>query len=130
MRNLILYILISLLIFSCKKEKISEDHPELIGNWTQQTDEELYKKLYIKDKSKGTLYECSSAPGGDCADSEFRKWRIKDNQLFYGLSNNLGEITQYPTIAASDILFGTNDTIKSGERYMALNYSYYVDITN
>lgn len=31
----------------------------------------------------------------------------------------------YPTTSSTDIFFGNNDTIKSGKRYMILNYSYY-----
>ena len=98
-----------------------------MGYWIQRTDDGLFHKLDIRSESKGTFYECSGGVTGDCAGTQFRKWRIKNNNLYYGIGNNLGEIMQYPTTATIDILFGNNDTIKTGKRYMILNYSYYVE---
>lgn len=125
-KNIINIILITCLIISCKKEKITDDFPKFIGTWIQQTDESIYHKLDIRNNSKGNYYECTNGPMGDCADTQFRKWRIKNNHLYYGSLNDLGEIMIHPTIASSDIILGNNDTIKSGKTYILLNYSYYV----
>ena len=127
MKKILFLFILTSIIFSCKKEKIIEQNPEFVGYWIQQTDEGLFHKLDIRSESKGTFYECSGGATGDCADTQFRKWRIKNNDLYYGIGNNLGEIMQYPTTATIDILFGNNDTIKTGKRYMILNYSYYVE---
>ena len=115
----------SFIVCSCKKEKISEEHAELIGTWKEINGKEEYANLEIKTDSKGTLYDCRPE---ECGDIQFRKWRIKNNHLYYGIAKDLGEITQYPLIATSDIII-ENDTIKTGERYMILNYSYYQDIS-
>lgn len=127
MRKIIyIFLILCGAITSCKKEKTSEDHPELIGTWKEMSGQSNYAKLEIKSDSKGTLYDCHP---GDCGDIQFRKWRIKNNHLYYGVANDLGEITQYPRITSIDILITENDTIKTGERYLILNHSYYVDIS-
>ena len=123
--RLILVLLFSSVTFACKKEKVTKNHPELLGNWIEHSSDKAYHKLYIENESKGTLYECTRGASGDCADTQFRKWRIKNNHLFYGIANDLGEILLYPTTATSDILFGTNDTIKAGEKYIILNHYYW-----
>lgn len=126
-KSLFILFLFSFLLFGCKKEKISEDHSELIGTWKELNGADEYAKLEIRSDSKGTLYDCRPE---ECGDIQFRKWRIKNNHLYYGIANDLGEIMQYPIIATAEILIGENDTIKTGERYMILNYSYYIDLSH
>ena len=113
--------------FSCKKEKITKNHPELVGTWKEINGLTKYAKLEIKSNGSGILYDCYP---GDCGDIQFRKWRIKNNHLYYGVSNDLGEITKFPQITSTDILIGTNDTIKGGEHYMILNHNYYVALAH
>ena len=110
-----------LLTSSCKKEKLIDNHTDFLGTWIQLTDENIYHKLDIRNNSKGTYYECTKGASGDCADTQFRKWRIKNNNLYYGTTKDLGEIMEYPTVATFDIPVGNSDTIKTGTKYMILN---------
>lgn len=123
-RILYILILLSFLQFSCKKEKISKNHPELVGTWTERNGESTYRVLEIANNSGGTMYTYFP---GDNDDTQFRKFRIKDNQLFYGLVNNLGEISQYPIVASNDISlgFGNNYIITAGKKYMIVNHNYF-----
>ena len=123
------FLIFCCILFSCKKEKISKNHPELVGTWKEINGLDTYSKLAIENNGSGTLYDCHP---GDCGDIQFRKWRIKNNHLFYGVANDLGEISQFPSTATSDIVLGIgiNDTIKSGSRYMILNHNYFEDISH
>jgi hypothetical protein len=125
--NLIFIILFSLQIFSCKKERITKDHVEFIGDWSEETNNTTYHKLHIQNQSKG-VYSIYNVGNSDSEDHQFRKWRIKDNHLYYGIQSDLGEISQYPITASTNIPLGFgNDTIKVGTVYMVLNHNYYVE---
>ncbi|HEY0031178.1 MAG TPA: hypothetical protein VGC65_10500 [Bacteroidia bacterium] len=124
MKNgILLNVLMSFMLFSCKKEKISKTHPELAGRWTEQTGTDQYKILEINQDGSGVYYEDYPSEG----DKKHRKWRLKDNFLFYGLTDNLGEITEYPTNASSDMPYGNNDTIIAGTRYFIPNNTFYTE---
>jgi hypothetical protein len=124
--RLIFVLLFSSAIFSCKKERVTKEHPEFIGHWFEHTTESTYNKLYIESKSKGIL-SIITIGNSDSEDHQFRKWRIKDDHLYYGIETDLGEISQYPITAVTDIPLGfANDTIKAGKTYMILNHNYYV----
>ena len=119
-------LLFAVTIFSCKKEKITKDHSEFVGHWYEQTSNTTYNKLHIESDSKGIL-SINTVGNSDSEDHQFRKWRIKDNHLYYGVGTDLGEISHYPSAAANDIPLGfNNDTIKTGSIYMVLNNSYYL----
>ena len=124
--RLIFVILFSSALFSCKKEKVTKEHSELVGNWVEQTNANTYHKLHIENESTGIL-SIYTVGNSDSEDHQFRKWRIKNNHLYYGIETDLGEISQYPGAAASDIVLGfNNDTIKKGTVCMVLNHSYYL----
>ncbi|MGZ4033291.1 MAG: hypothetical protein ACXVPU_01790 [Bacteroidia bacterium] len=129
MKNYVLLIILVFvsILFSCTKERITKDHPEFIGNWTEHTNAQSYHKLHIQNESKGVL-SIYTIGNSDSEDHQFRKWRIKNNNLYYGIETNLGEISQYPTIASSDIGLAFNsDTIRAGTKYMILKGSYYTE---
>ena len=114
-------------IFSCKKERVAKDHPEFIGHWFEQTNESVSHRLYIENESKG-VYAILTVGNPDTEDHQFRKWRIKNDHLYYGIQTDLGEISQYPITAVNDIPLDFNsDTIKTGTKYMVLNHNYYIE---
>ena len=125
--TLILFIFLSSsLFFSCKKERLTKEHPEFIGNWEEQTTNSTYHKLHIEGESKGIL-SIYTVGNSDSEDHQLRKWRIKGDHLYYGIETDLGEISHYPSPAANDIPLGfNNDTIKAGTIYLVLKNSYYL----
>ena len=121
------FLIFCSILLSCKKEKISKNHSELAGTWKETNGTSTYRILDISDNSTGTLYEYYP---GDNNDTKFRKFRIKNDRLFYGLSNDIGEITQFPTVATSSIPlgFGINDSITAGTKYIIVNHNYFIFI--
>ncbi|MBS1636913.1 MAG: hypothetical protein JST26_13430 [Bacteroidetes bacterium] len=120
-------IIIVLTLFSCKREKITKNHSELIGTWVHYTSSN--EKHYIsidKDGSGGMEWY---KDGKFVRDTQHRKWFIKNDYLLFGrLSSKKDKesykITMYPTIATYSFI--TNcDTVQTGEKYMTLDGNIY-----
>lgn len=122
------YLLLFLLVMAaCKKEKALNIMPELTGRWrTPANTLPSYTAFYIDSKGKGYIQKVYRPDYEDHMGS--KKWYIEKNCLFCGwVSDSRYEINQAPVIATQDII-DRADTIKAGQRYMILNYTYYVDI--
>lgn len=115
------------LAVSCKKDKLVDEAPSLIGNWTHFETADSGEKIEIKENGFGSITLISN--GTAASKTKEREWFVKDNELFFGKAAFNGEfytIDEYPKIAANDFI-NFFDTINVGNRYIILNDRYYVE---
>ena len=120
--------LFSLLVFvSCKKEKVIDAAPSLVGNWKHYSDEGNYHIIEIYDNSEGKMQWY--------VDNELEKftkvrtWYMDDNTIYFGkiaLNGELYEVIDFPAVSGSEVIENF-DTLKVGNRFMKLDQSYYVE---
>jgi len=122
--NQILLFLAAILLASCTKELVTENHPEFVGSWLHHTKESHDRKLYIF--ADGTGYLAWIGPYFD--ESKTRKWFLANDKLFFGKhrinakpdANYIMHIDVYPTVSNHDFIYDL-DTVSTGETYMILD---------
>ena len=113
------------LFTACKKEPVTEMHPDFIGTWYHYESVDKFKYLTIKADSKGEIWYSNGwdVYGG----TQTRKWLIKNNNLHFGWTSvgmEKFEINQYPTIADSAFISDA-DTVEIGDVYIILDNAVY-----
>jgi hypothetical protein len=127
MRFLDLCFGLVIILFSCKKETAITVQSQLEGTWKHHSDKTHTVFLQIGADSKGYIeyYENNEFK----SDTQFRKWLIKNNFLYFGWLAGKEEkfsIDLSPSIATFEFI-KQYDTIEVGQRYIVLNGSFYVE---
>ena len=119
---LIPFLLFTIIFFGCKKEKVADVHPEMVGYWTHFTSEISSKSLDIPNKGVGSIYYYHK---GNPTEDNTAPWFIKKDKLLFGrVSPEEFTINTYPTTAVGAFISGY-DTVSIGEKYMMLSGEVY-----
>lgn len=122
-----LFLLLSILIISCKKETVQDAAPSLIGNWKHYSAQSDWHIIHINADGTGTMEWYANGELLEITKS--RTWYFKDNTIYFGKiawNGELYEVLDFPStsIAESIQLF---DTLKAGKRFMKLDKGYYTE---
>jgi hypothetical protein len=127
MRYLFL-ISVSCLLFSCKKEKVADGAPSLIGSWKHYSATDAWHIIHIYDDSQGQMEWYTN--GKLYKDTKVRTWYLKENTIYFGkmaLNGELYEVIDFPSISLAESI-QLFDTLKAGKRFMKTEDGYYVEI--
>lgn len=122
------WLVLLVLIVSCKKEAAVDANIIIEGRWKYQRDSDSWMTLTIYEDSKGDIYYNGDGWPGEFATLS-KTWYIKENELLFGKNPNkdgLFSIDTSPTVATNPI-YTTFDTIIVGQKYMYLNGNLYID---
>lgn len=122
-----LLVILSILIFSCKKETVQDAAASLIGNWKHYSAPDDWHIIHINADGTGTMEWYAN--GEQLEMTKSRTWYLKDNTIYFGKiawNGELYEVLDFPStsIAESIQLF---DTLKAGKRFMKLDKGYYTE---
>jgi len=122
--SLILFFTIGL---ACKKEKLNDVAPSLVGVWKHYSSENDWHILHIYDNSDGKIEWFTK--GKLQKDTKVRTWYMKNNTIYFGklaLNGEFYEILSFPVVSTSTSVH-LFDTLYSGKRFIELKAGKYVE---
>lgn len=125
-RFLILIVLSGSLV-SCKKEKLVDAAPSLVGTWKHYSATANWHIIEIYDNGEGKLQWY--VDGKLEKFTKVRTWYMEDNTIYFGklaLNGELYEVIDFPAISGAEVI-ENYDTLKVGKRFMRLDDGYFVE---
>lgn len=119
--------IMSLLVFSCKKENVKDEAPSLIGTWKHYSAADAWHIIYIYENGNGKMEWFTNSKLNK--DTKERTWYLKENTIYFGkmaLNGELYEVIDFPTTQSTQTIENL-DTLKANVRFMKLDEGYFVE---
>ena len=121
------WIFLLLVIVSCKKEKMIDAAPSMIGTWVHYEAETAWEILIINEDGSGKIIWYTNSKV--YRETNVKDWYVKDNALYLGkvtFGVKPYKIDEFPLPSSTTTIEGY-DTLVQGQRYCILDDLYFVE---
>lgn len=128
MKQLLPFAILAVIFLSCKKEKLMDAAPSLVGSWKHYTATDAWHIIHIYNNSEGQMEWYTN--GKLYKDTKIRTWYIKGNVIHFGkvaLNGELYEVIEYPATNSTEKI-ELFDTLYAGKKFMQLDKGFYTEL--